>query len=77
MLQDTLLISEDTLVGGLGGSKTLFTSVEVTPFCAKPKEVEIFNLVVVALRPYQEAAFVIGILCKHGIDIDMYQKNIV
>lgn len=49
MLQDTLLISEETLVGGLGGSKTLFTSVEATPFCAKPKEVEIFNLVVVAL----------------------------
>lgn len=36
-------------VGGLGGSKTHFTQVEATPFCAKPKEVEIFNLVVVAL----------------------------
>ena len=57
MLQDTLLISEDSMLvaqdsvafGGLGGSKTLFTSAEVTPFCAKSKEVEIFNLVVVAL----------------------------
>ena len=65
MLQSTLPISKDTLVAqdstamdiatsqqvsaSLGGSRTLYTSVEATPFRAKPKEVGIFNLAVVAL----------------------------